>query len=99
MPNRGYDNLYFRGLISEHRKTVKRNGQYRQVWEPTQGIRNEPLDLRNYNLACMLSLHPDWEALKSDMQNSVEDTKPALEVKQTGRRSRAIKVSSRTCIW
>lgn len=99
MQNRGYDNLYFRGLISEHRKTVKRNGVYRQVWEPTQGIRNEPLDLRNYNLACMLSLHPDWVALKSGMQNLIGDTKPALEVKQTGRKSRAIKASSRTSIW
>ena len=28
-----------------------------------QGVRNEPLDLRVYNLACMNSIHPDWDRL------------------------------------
>ena len=65
LAHRGYDDLYFKGIISEHKKTVKRGGQIREVWEPTQGIRNEPLDLRVYNLACMQSCRPDWGRLEA----------------------------------
>ena len=65
MPHRGYDDLYFKGIISEHKRIVKRGGQIREVWEPTQGVRNEPLDLRVYNLACMQSCRPNWDRLES----------------------------------
>lgn len=65
LPHRGYDDLYFKGIISEHKKTIKRGGQIREVWEPTQGVRNEPLDLRVYNLACMQSLRPNWDKLEA----------------------------------
>lgn len=102
MVNRGYDSLYFRGLISEHRKTVKRNGQYREVWEPTTGIRNEPLDLRNYNLACMFSLHPDWERLKA-MLDGKGTTESKFEsnasVQKSSQYKKPIQASSRTLIW
>lgn len=102
MVNRGYDSLYFRGLISEHRKTVKRNGQYREVWEPTTGIRNEPLDLRNYNLACMFSLHPDWERLKA-MLDGKGTTEPKFKgnasVQKSSQYKKPIQASSRTPIW
>ena len=102
MVNRGYDSLYFRGLISEHRKTVKRNGQYREVWEPTTGIRNEPLDLRNYNLACMFSLHPDWERLKA-MLDGKGTTESKFEsnasVQKSSQYKKPIQASSRTPIW
>lgn len=60
---RGYDELYFKGIISEHKKKVKRKGVIHEIWEPTAGVRNEPLDLRVYNLACMNSIHPDWDRL------------------------------------
>lgn len=65
LSNRGYDELYFKGIIAEHKKKVKKYGQIREIWEPVkEGIRNEPLDLRVYNLACMLSCNPKWEQLK-----------------------------------
>ena len=57
----GYDDLYFKGIISEHKKQVIRGGQIKEIWETTTGIRNEPLDLRVYNLACMKSLNIDWK--------------------------------------
>ena len=38
-----------------------RGGQIKEIWETTTGIRNEPLDLRVYNLACMKSLNIDWK--------------------------------------
>ena len=65
MPNRGYDQLYFKGIISEHKKQVKKNGALHTVWETTTGVRNEPLDLRVYNLACMQSCNPNWDRLKA----------------------------------
>jgi len=65
LPHRGYDQLYFKGIISEHKKQVKQNGILRTVWEQTAGVRNEPLDLRVYNLACMQSCVPDWERLQA----------------------------------
>ena len=56
---RGYDQLYFKGLIAEQRKVVRRNGMVQVVWEPIKrDIRNEPLDLRVYNLACFKSVLP-----------------------------------------
>lgn len=63
---RGYDDIYFKGLVSEHKKIVKRNGMLREIWEPTKGVRNEPLDLRNYNLACIQSLKPYLDALAAE---------------------------------
>lgn len=62
--NRGFDQLYFKGLISEHKVKVKRKGVIREIWETTSGVRNEPLDLSVYNLACIRSLKPNWEKLK-----------------------------------
>lgn len=102
MTNRGYDALYFRGLISEHRKTVKKNGEYREVWEPTTGVRNEPLDLRNYNLACMLTLHPDWDGLAARGRATILEKTEAVartEKRKKDHRKKPLKASSGTQIW
>ena len=82
MPHRGYDDLYFKGIISEHKKVVKRGGQIREVWEPTQGVRNEPLDLRVYNLACMQSCRPNWDRLESLLTGvDSPEEKPVVKAK------------------
>lgn len=53
---RGYDSVYFKQLISEHRITRKVGGIIVTAWEPImEHVRNESLDLRVYNLACMKS--------------------------------------------
>ncbi len=63
--NRGYDQIYFKGLISEQRVPKKKNGKTIWTWENiATDKRNEPLDLRVYNLACMQSLTPKFEELK-----------------------------------
>lgn len=63
--NRGYDNIYFQGLIAEQRVARKKNGRIVWQWEKiSKDKRNEPLDLRVYNLACLQSLNPDFEKLK-----------------------------------
>lgn len=91
---RGYDELYFKGIISEHKIRVKRKGVIREIWEPTSGVRNEPLDLRVYNLACMQSLKPDWGRL----YETLHGTKPeAYEVdqEQEARRPKKRKIRRR----
>lgn len=53
---RGYDNLYFKQLIAERRVFRKVSGVIQIAWEPVaDGVRNESLDLRVYNLAAMKS--------------------------------------------
>lgn len=84
--NRGYDQLYFKGLISEHKVKVKRKGIIREIWETTAGVRNEPLDLSVYNLACIRSLKPDWNKLKRLLDDST-DTVSATSSKR-GRKQR-----------
>ncbi len=59
MGKRGYDQLYFKGIIAEQRKIVTRGGLVQVIWEPIKrDIRNEPLDLRVYNLACLKTCLP-----------------------------------------
>ena len=77
LDGRGYDDIYFKGIISEHKRSVKKNGVIRQVWEPTQGVRNEPLDLRVYNLACVQSCHVDWERLRCAVAGMEPERPPA----------------------
>lgn len=67
LPYRGYDEVYFKGLLSEEKRLVKRNGVLKNVWVAKSGVRNEPFDLRVYNLAAMQSLKPDWAALYEDV--------------------------------
>lgn len=79
---RGYDQLYFRGLISEKKQQKRVRGKLVWVWENvTKDGRNEPLDLRVYGLACLYSINPNWKAYKSAIlgekrpEKSVESTK------------------------
>lgn len=62
----GYDDIYFRGLISEQRVPHKKNGRIVWQWEIiAKDRRNEPLDLRGYNLACLQSLNPDFARIEA----------------------------------
>ena len=68
--NRGYDDIYFRGLIAEQRVAHKKNGRIVWQWENiAKDKRNEPLDLRVYNLACLHSLNVNWELLDCLINN------------------------------
>lgn len=95
LAHRGYDDLYFKGIISEHKKTVKRGGQIREVWEPTQGVRNEPLDLRVYNLACMQYCRPDWDRLEALLTGKEVPKKAPQKKKSTLKR----RFSAQKNIW
>ena len=64
---RGYDNNYFRGLISERKVNHIIGGKLISIYEPiNKRVRNEPLDLRVYNIAAIASCNiRDWEEFRS----------------------------------
>lgn len=59
---RGYDDEYFKGLVSEKRVTKVRGGRRFTSWVPVRA-RNEPLDVRVYATAAMELLVVDFAAL------------------------------------
>lgn len=98
LSNRGYDDLYFKGIISEHKKVYKRNGVLREVWETTKNVRNEPLDLRNYNLACMKSLKPDWDKLEM-LVNGMSETEVKRAVAKPQKKKVVYRAKRQVNIW
>lgn len=82
--NRGYDEIYFRGLTAEEKQPQKKNGRIVYRWvNIAKDHRNEPLDLRVYNLACLASISPDFSKLKALMTGT-----PTEEKRPTGPRKR-----------
>ena len=58
-PERGFDDAYFKGLTSEVKRTVWEKGRKKTIWKVVGTKRNEPLDLKNYNLAALKIANPD----------------------------------------
>lgn len=78
---RGYDQRYFRGLLAEKIVLEKHRGRLIKKWKNVAPDgRNEPIDLQVYNLACMRSLKPNWDAY----EEAINDVKP--EPKKTERK-------------
>ena len=98
LSNRCYEDLYFKGIISEHKKVYKRNGVLREVWETTKNVRNEPLDLRNYNLACMKSLKPDWVKLEM-LVNGMSETEVKRAVAKPQKKKAVYRAKRQVNIW
>ena len=94
LQNRGYDEIYFKGIMSERK--VRRYGSIREIWQPTKGVRNEPLDLRVYNLGCMLSVNPQWDELQTIMKQPAQEAAVRKEPPKPARKRR---VSKQTNIW
>lgn len=70
--NKGYDRIYFKGLISEKLVRRKQKGQVRLIWEKVAAAtkRNEPLDLRNYAQAAFEILNPNLEEVEKRLQSA-----------------------------
>lgn len=60
---RGYDEMYFKGLTSEKRRIRYVKGQPKVEWVKKNSVRNEPLDLRNYATAAFKILNPLMDVL------------------------------------
>ena len=57
---RGYDEHYYKGLLSERMTIKRRNGQEFVAWELRgRHVRNEPLDCRVYATGALEILNPD----------------------------------------
>lgn len=70
----GYDDIYFKGLLAEKLVPKIVKGQKVLVWQNVaKDKRNEALDLRVYNLACVQSINPNWQKL----QETIAGVKPA----------------------
>jgi phage terminase large subunit GpA-like protein len=59
---RGYDDEFFKGLVSERRVVKIRAGRRTTEWKQVRA-RNEPLDVRVYATAAMELLTPDFVTL------------------------------------
>lgn len=72
---RGYDMTYFNGLLSEHLVRKKTTNGYKLTWEKKPGHkRNEALDCRDYALAAVKILDPDFDALEKRLKNPIQQT-------------------------
>lgn len=83
---RGYDVVFFNGLLSE-KLTLKGK---KWIWEKLPGHqRNEPLDCRNYALAAVTALSPNYDALYAKLHDkkpeNVEKTQKKAFKKQKKR--------------
>lgn len=58
---KGYDEVYFKGLTSEKKVNVVKKGIRKKEWKLINGRRNEPLDLRNYAFAALRIANPNLE--------------------------------------
>lgn len=73
---------YFKGLTAESLVTRTKNGRPVTEWVLGTHKRNEPLDLRVYNYACVRMLNPVYTALKTRIQDRVEFGKPVQRKKR-----------------
>ena len=86
-PEKGYDENYFNGLLSE--KVTYQGGKWK--WEKLPGhMRNEALDCRNYANAGYKVLRPNLDRLYQQINNiSISDEKRPAVRKQQKRRTQA----------
>lgn len=81
---RNYDKDYFKGLCSEKRMIKMHKGKPKIEWIKKSGVRNEPLDLRNYATAAIEILNPNFEMLsRYKLDGEIYENKPK---KKKGRR-------------
>lgn len=92
---KGYDQIYFKGLISEKQVIRKEKGRPVTVWENiAKDKRNEPLDLRVYNLAAFRLLKPNFDALEKRLKKGGDEkNEPPKATKTKSRKYGCVKKS------
>ncbi|AKL95004.1 phage terminase GpA [Clostridium aceticum] len=77
---KGYNEEYFKGLCSERRVIRYSKGRPKIEWIKKSGVRNEPLDLRNYAGAALEILNPNFEILqKMYKKGKISDQSKSLQ--------------------
>jgi phage terminase large subunit GpA-like protein len=66
-----FDEQFFKELFSERVMTKYSFGRPYKVFRPTQGVRNEPLDVSVYALGMAKVLHPNFTACHANLIKSV----------------------------
>lgn len=69
--DRGYNETYMQGLSSEIRVIKYKDGRPYLKWVKKSGIRNEPLDLRNYATAAAQFLEPNFDVLEEKVNKGI----------------------------
>ena len=90
--SRGYDEKYFEGLTSEVRVTRMVNGRPKTEWKLKSGTRNEPLDVRVYNIAALEFLNPNFDALKRRRLSGSGRTGNTASKRKYGTVSRGVEI-------
>ncbi len=85
---RGYDKKYFEGLLSERKITAREKGKLKTKWVKKPGVRNEPLDLFNYNYAVLEIIRPVWGDLESKLEKGINYMKATRTKRKRVRKSR-----------
>lgn len=83
---KGYTEDFFKGLTSERRTLKYFKGVRKFEWKKKAGVRNEPLDLRNYATAALEILNPNLEALAEKNINGNVFNQTAKVVKKKTRK-------------
>ncbi len=78
----GYDMDYFRGLLSEKLVVTTRRGRNVTHWEKMPGVRNEPLDCRNYARAAFKAFPFDLDKTERRLNGEPEPKKASTKRKQ-----------------
>lgn len=88
---RGYDEEFFKGLVSEKLVYKYVNGQTKQEWKKIYE-RNEPLDTTNYAAAALEILNPnfEWLAEQAKSGNSYEALQPSARRSRRGTISKGV---------
>lgn len=67
----GYNEDFFEGITSESMQIVTKKGVRKVTWVKRPGVRNEPLDCRNYATAAMEIFNPDFSYLEKNYKASL----------------------------
>ncbi|MDF2908372.1 MAG: phage terminase large subunit family protein, partial [Herbinix sp.] len=92
---RGYDQTYMQGITSEEKVQRLVKNKMKIVWVKKAGVRNEPLDLRNYAYAAVEILNPNWANLERKVENGINYMKRSsspVKKRVSGVRNKGIEV-------
>lgn len=67
----GYNEDFFEGITSESMRIITKKGVRKVTWVKRPGVRNEPLDCRNYAMAAMEIFNPDFSYLEKNYKASL----------------------------
>lgn len=86
---RGYDEIYFKGLMSEKMLIKRDKGQTKITWEAVPHARNEPLDCRVYAMGAFEILNPDmkkYERLRGKITGENQQNKSPVKIQPEPRK-------------